>query len=157
MAAPRWLDDAEMSAWRTFITTTNDLVRAIERDLQPFGLGFGDYQLLVVLSESTDRRMKMCDLADVLRLSRGGLTRRMTGVLGAGLVERLPDDEDGRSAWAHLTPDGFALLRRAAPAHVRSVRARMIDLLTPAEIRAIGSAFAKVARHLDDEQRGEVA
>ena len=157
MATPRWLDDAEMSAWRSFITTTNDLVRAIERDLHPFGLGFGDYQLLVVLSESPDRRMKMCDLADVLRLSRGGLTRRMSGVLEAGLVERLPDEEDGRAAWARLTPDGFALLRRAAPVHVRSVRARMIDLLTPAEIRALGSAFAKVARRLDDEQRGEVA
>jgi hypothetical protein len=33
----------------------------------------------------------------------------------------------------------------------------MIDLLTPAEIRALGSAFAKVARRLDDEQQGEVA
>ena len=146
-----------MSAWRSFITTTNDLVRAIERDLHPFGLGFGDYQLLVVLSESPEQRMKMCDLADVLRLSRGGLTRRMAGVLGAGLVERVPDEEDGRAAWARMTPEGFSLLRRAAPVHVRSVRARMIDLLTPAEIRAIGSAFAKVARRLDDEQRGEVA
>jgi DNA-binding MarR family transcriptional regulator len=81
----------------------------------------------------------------------------MAGVLAAGLVERIPDKEDGRSAWARLTPDGMALLRRAAPVHVRSVRARMIDLLTPAEIRALGSAFAKVARRLDDEQRGEVA
>jgi DNA-binding MarR family transcriptional regulator len=146
-----------MAAWRSFITTTNDLVRAIERDLDPFGLGFGDYQLLVVLSELPDRRMKMCDLAGMLRLSRGGLTRRMAGVLDAGLVERVPDEQDGRAAWARLTPDGMALLRRAAPVHVRSVRTRMIDLLTPGEIRALGSAFAKVARRLDDEQRGEVA
>jgi len=157
VAQTPWLDDDEMAAWRSFITTSSDLVRAIERDLQPFGLGFGDYQLLVVLSESPDRRMKMCDLADVLRLSRGGLTRRMAGVLGAGLVERVPDEDDGRSAWARLTPVGFALLRRAAPVHVRSVRARMIDLLTPTEIRALGSVFAKVGRRLDDEQRGEVA
>jgi DNA-binding MarR family transcriptional regulator len=146
-----------MAAWRSYISTANDLVRAIERDLDPFGLGFGDYQLLVVLSESPDRRMKMCDLAGMLRLSRGGLTRRMAGVLAAGLVERVPDEEDGRSAWARLTPDGMALLRRAAPVHVRSVRARLIDLLTPGEIRALGSAFAKVARRLNDEQRGEVA
>jgi DNA-binding MarR family transcriptional regulator len=146
-----------MAAWRSYITTANDLVRAIERDLDPFGLGFGDYQLLVVLSESPDRRMKMCDLAGMLRLSRGGLTRRMAGVLAAGLVERVPDEQDGRAAWARLTPDGMALLRRAAPVHVRSVRTRMIDLLTPGEIRALGSAFAKVARRLDDEQRGEVA
>lgn len=157
MATARWLDDAEMAAWRSFVTTSGDLVRAIERDLEPFGLGFGDYQLLAMLSESADRRMKMCDLADVLRLSRGGLTRRMSGVLDAGLVERVPDDQDGRAAWARLTPEGLALLRQAAPSHLRSVRSRMIDLLTPAEIRALGSAFARIARRLDEDSRGEVA
>jgi len=150
------LNDVEMAAWRSFISTSTDLVRAIERDLEPFNLDLGDYQLLAMLSESRDRRMKMCELAVVLRLSRSGLTRRMSGVLDAGLVERIPDDDDGRSAWVRLTPHGFALLRKVAPWHVRSVRARMIDLLGPSEIRALGSAFARIATRLDADRREEI-
>jgi DNA-binding MarR family transcriptional regulator len=150
MASTRWLNDDEMRAWRAFITTSLDLMRNIERDLQPYGLDMGDYQLLVMLSEAPDHRLRMCDLASTLRLSRSGLTRRMEGVIDAKLVERERDPEDGRSANAVLTPKGMALLKRAAPLHVASVRERMIDLLSVGEIKAIGSAFTKIARHLDD-------
>lgn len=149
MAAPKWLTDEEMKAWRSFITTATDLMRTIERDLQRFGLDMGDYQLLVMLSESPEHRLRMCDLADTLRLSRSGLTRRMEGVLAAKLVVRERDERDGRSANAVLTPKGYALLKKAAPAHVASVRARMIDLLSASEIKGIGSAFTKIAQELD--------
>jgi DNA-binding MarR family transcriptional regulator len=145
----KWLSDEEMRAWRSFITTSMDLMRTIERDLQPYGLDMGDYQLLVMLSEAPGHRLRMCDLADTLRMSRSGLTRRMEGVLAAKLVSRERDAADGRSANAVLTPKGFALLKRAAPAHVASVRARMIDLLSATEIKAIGTAFTKIAQQLD--------
>lgn len=149
MASPKWLTDDEMKAWRSFITTAMDLMRTIERDLQPYGLDMGDYQLLVMLSEAPDHRLRMCDLADTLRLSRSGLTRRMEGVLAAKLVVRERDAHDGRSANAVLTPKGYTLLKKAAPAHVASVRARMIDLLSATEIKGIGSAFTKIAQELD--------
>ncbi|MTA71778.1 MAG: MarR family transcriptional regulator, partial [Actinobacteria bacterium] len=44
--ATKWLNSSEMTAWRSFIGTTSDLMRAIEKDLEPFGLDRGDYQLL---------------------------------------------------------------------------------------------------------------
>ncbi|MEN9792329.1 MAG: hypothetical protein RL330_407, partial [Actinomycetota bacterium] len=44
--ATRWLDPSEMAAWRSFIGTSGDLLKAIERDLAQFGLDLGDYQLL---------------------------------------------------------------------------------------------------------------
>ena len=152
MAAPKWLTDEEMKAWRSFITTATDLMRTIERDLQRFGLDMGDYQLLVMLSESPDHRLRMCDLADTLRLSRSGLTRRMEGVLAAKLVARERDERDGRSANAVLTPKGYALLKKAAPTHVASVRARMIDLLSASEIKGVGTAFTKIARALNESE-----
>ena len=62
--APKWLTPAEMAAWRTFIETSGDLLRAIEKGLAPFGLDRGDYQLLAMLSEAPDQRLRMCDLAD---------------------------------------------------------------------------------------------
>jgi DNA-binding MarR family transcriptional regulator len=151
MASPKWLTPAEMKAWRGFIATSADLVRAIEKDLEPFGLDGGDYQLLAMLSDAADHRMKMCDLASVLRLSRSGLTRRMEGVVKAKYVARVRDEADGRAAFALLTPKGFDLLKRAAPVHLKSVRRLMIDQLTDAEVKAMGSAFAKINKTLRDE------
>jgi len=151
MASPKWLTPAEMKAWRGFISSSTDLVRAIEKDLEPFGLDGGDYQLLAMLSDATGHRMKMCDLASVLRLSRSGLTRRMEGVVKAKYVARVRDETDGRAAFAQLTTKGFDLLKRAAPEHLKSVRRLMIDQLTEAEVKAIGSAFAKIGKTLRDE------
>lgn len=149
--APKWLTPAEMAAWRTFIETSGDLLRAIEKGLAPFGLDRGDYQLLAMLSEAPDQRLRMCDLADSLRLTRSGLTRRMDGVLKKKLVSRVQSEEDGRVAFASLTPKGLELLKQAAPEHLESVRRLMIDLLSPSEIKAIATAFGKISKNLAEQ------
>lgn len=146
----KWLNPAEMRAWLAYVTTSVDLQRAIERDLEPFGLDGGDYQLLAMLSDATDRRMKMCDLADTLRLSRSGLTRRMEGVLRKKLVGRVQSEGDKRVAYAVLTDKGMRLLRTVAPHHVDSVRHHMIDRLNDTEIRALATAFEKIAKGLNE-------
>lgn len=145
MAAPKWLDTDEMRAWRSYITTSVDLMKALEDDVRPFGLTMGDYQLLAMISEAPDRRLRMCDLADQLRLSRSGLTRRMEGVLSNAWVARVQDDIDRRVAHAELTTKGWNLLRKVAPIHLASVRRLMIDHLSRAEIKAIGNAFTKIS------------
>ena len=150
--ATKWLSPAEIAAWRTYIETTGDLMRAIEKDLAPFGLDRGDYQLLAMLSEAPGQRLRLCDLADSLRLTRSGLTRRMEGVLKKKLVARVQSDEDGRVAYAHITPKGFDLLKTAAPKHLESVRRLMVDLLTPTEIKAVASAFGKISANLGAQQ-----
>ena len=150
VAKTKWLNTAEMRAWLAYVTTSVDLQRAIERDLEPFGLDGGDYQLLAMLSDATDRRMKMCDLADTLRLSRSGLTRRMEGVLRKKLVARVQSEGDKRVAYAVLTDKGMNLLRTVAPHHVDSVRHHMIDRLNDSEIRALATAFEKIAKGLNE-------
>lgn len=149
--ATKWLSPQEMDAWLAFIETTGDLMKAIERDLAEFGLDRGDYQLLAMLSESEDQQMRMCDLADRLRLTRSGLTRRMEGVLKKKLVTRIQSTEDGRVAFAQLTTKGFDLLKTAAPSHLESVRRLMIDLLSPAEIKAFATGFKKISTNLNVE------
>jgi DNA-binding MarR family transcriptional regulator len=149
--ATKWLSPQEMEAWLAFIETTGDLMKAIERDLAQYGLDRGDYQLLAILSESEDQQMRMCDLADRLRLTRSGLTRRMEGVLKKKLVSRIQSTEDGRVAFAQLTAKGFDLLKTAAPHHLESVRSLMIDLLSPAEIKAFATGFNKISANLSAE------
>ncbi|MBI5090461.1 MAG: MarR family transcriptional regulator [Actinobacteria bacterium] len=140
----RWLDADEMAAWRNYVDTVGALNQALEADLQDFGLTIGDYEVLVRLSEAPERSMRMCDLASQLRLSPSGLTRRLDGLVQTGVVARRPSADDRRVMLAVLTDDGYALLERAAPHHVDSVRRHFIDLLTSDEVKACGSAFGKV-------------
>jgi DNA-binding MarR family transcriptional regulator len=140
----RWLTSAELRAWRGFVLNARDTLLDIEADLAEFGIDGGDYQLLAMLSESPDKRLKLCDLAATLRLSRGGLTRRMQGVMKKGYVKRIRDDADKRSAYAQLTPKGWEFLRRVAPHHVASVRRRFVARLSKAEMAAMATAFEKL-------------
>jgi DNA-binding MarR family transcriptional regulator len=153
VANAKWLTDAEMRAWRGFIRRSADLIDIITKDLEPFGLDGGDYQLLAMLSESPGRKMKMCDLAETLGLSRSGLTRRMEGVLKAKYVSRVSDQNDRRAAFAQITEKGLALIKKVAPHHVASVRRHMIDLLSPAEIAAFGTGFAKIGQQIDQKTK----
>jgi DNA-binding MarR family transcriptional regulator len=148
----RWLDDLEMDAWLAYIETHNDLDAALERDLAPTGLTLGDYQVFVYLSNADGQAMRMCDLAEMLQLSPSGLTRRLDGLVRAGWVERRSSHDDRRVMLAVLTDEGRRRLEAAAPHHVASVRARMIDLLEPEELRAIAAAFRKIRAAIDDER-----
>lgn len=148
-----WLRDDEMAAWRSFVETQADLMSAIESDLAPSGLTLGDYQVLVYLTEADDQRMRMCDLAERLQLSPSGLTRRLDGLVKAGWVERRNSDADRRVMLAALTDAGRQQLADAAPGHVESVRARMIDVLDADDQRAIARAFAKIRLALDQTDR----
>ena len=145
----KWLTPAEMDAWRTYIETYADLVAAIERDLDAHDLTLGDYQVLVYLSEVDSHSMRMCDLADRLQLSPSGLTRRLDGLVKAGLVTRVPSTEDRRVMRAQLTEAGFASLRDAAPDHVDSVRRHIFDHLDDQQVAAMASIFTAISAGLE--------
>lgn len=143
-----WLDDAEQRAWRVYIETQADLLNALERDLEPFGFTLGDYRVLVLLSEVPHGEMRMCDLADRLQLSPSGLTRRLDGLVRDGLVRRRPGSADRRVMMAVLTDEGAARLQQIAPAHARSVRARLFDHLDEAQVEQLGAIFERIASAL---------
>lgn len=147
-AEPAWLNRREMRAWRGYIETIGELQNALEADLVALGLSVGDYQVLVYLSESENRQIRMCDLAEKLHLSPSGLTRRLDGLVTMGAVARRPSEEDRRVTMAVLTPKGWDLLQRIAPEHLDSVRRHFIDLLTPAQLDVLGDVFDVLRTHL---------
>jgi DNA-binding MarR family transcriptional regulator len=145
-----------MRAWRAFIETVGDLLSALEADLAVVGLTLGDYQVLVHLSEQEDHSMRMCDLASLLQLSPSGLTRRLDGLVGRGLVVRQPSPDDRRVSLARLTELGHAELTRAAPHHVASVRRHLVDRVGAADLGALARSFEAVRAGLDPSVRPDV-
>ena len=146
----QWLRPDEMLAWRSYVETNADLMAALERDLASTGLDLGDYQVLVFLSESPQRALRMCDLAGRLQVSPSGLTRRLDGLVRSGLVERRGSDSDRRVMLAALTTKGVRVLEESAPIHVASVRRRMIDLLDDDELRVLADVFQKIRDALEE-------
>lgn len=148
----RWLDEEQQRNWRAWLAANTLLLDAFSRDLQEaHGLTMADYEILVRLSESADRRMRMSDLAEATLSSRSRLSHQIDRMERAGLVERMPCTDDKRGYFAALTPEGWDTLVKAAPSHVDSVRSRIVDVLSPEEFAALGRASKRLLDHLGAE------
>jgi DNA-binding MarR family transcriptional regulator len=146
MARVAWLDELEMKAWRSLLSTHSRLIAQLDTDLQGSqGMSVSDYGVLVNLSEAEDGRMRMSELADRLLLSPSGLTRRLDGLVKAGLVTRARCPSDRRGAFAVLTKAGWKRLEQATPDHVDQVRRHFVDKLNRRQLQALVDALAKVA------------
>ena len=123
----------------------------IARDLKrDSGLSEADYDVLSTLSESPDGSWRANAFAARLLWSTSRLAHQIGRMEQRGLVERRGADDDARGAVVALAPHGRATLEAAAPPHVASVRRHLIDVLTPAEIRALDRIAGKVVTHLTE-------
>jgi DNA-binding MarR family transcriptional regulator len=144
-----WLDEREQRAWRGYRRMRTLLDLQLARDLsRDSGLSEPDYDVLSTLSEIPGAGWRAGDLAARLSWSTSRLTHHTARMQARGLVAREASPDDGRGAVISLTEAGWALLRDAAPPHVRSVRALFIDLLTEDEIDALAAISEKVVAHL---------
>jgi DNA-binding MarR family transcriptional regulator len=151
MAEPRtrWLSEPEMRAWRALLEASTGLLAILDNELQAEqGLTLGEYEVLVHLSDEPDGALRMTDLASHTHLSPSGITRRIDGMVKAGLVERRQCPSDRRGSYAALTELGATKLREAAPTHVRGVREHFIDRLTDRQLANLASALTTVV--IDD-------
>lgn len=145
----RWLDPAEMKAWLAFLEVSHLLERAIEQQLrQDADLSHAQYEILTRLEAAGGGRLRMSELADVIVVSRSGLTYQISQLEKAGLVRREKCPSDERGILAILTPAGRDALTRAAPGHLRVVRENLIDALTPAQRAALAEGFTAARTRL---------
>jgi DNA-binding MarR family transcriptional regulator len=148
----RWLDDAQQRDWRAWLAAGTLLRERLSRELQQaHGLSLGDYEILVRLSETEGRRLRMSHLAEATQSSRSRLTHQIDRLVREGLVQREKVEHDRRGQLALLTDAGFAALVAAAPTHVEGVREHLVDVLTPEQFAALGEASAIVRDALSDD------
>jgi DNA-binding MarR family transcriptional regulator len=145
----RWLDQEQERAWRRYRRMRTLLDLEIARDLKrDSGLSEPDYDVLSTLSESPDGSWRAREFAARLLWSTSRVAHQIRRMEQRGLVQRRGTEEDARGAVVALTDQGWAALRGAAPGHVASVRRNLIDLLTPAEVRALDEIAGKVIDNL---------
>jgi len=141
----RWLTADEQLAWRTFLIACHTLFSAVDAQLlRDSDIPHGYYEILVRLSETPGRALRMTQLAEASTSSKSRLSHAVARLEERGWVRRTDCPTDRRGQIAHLTDEGFAALAAAAPGHVDQVRRSLIDRLTPEQVeqlREIGAAI----------------
>ncbi len=131
--------------WGALLKVHAALVPRLDRELQDaHGLPLTWYDVLLELNGAPDRRLTMGQLGSVAAVSRTRVSRVVDELTRAGLVTREPNPDDGRSAFAALTPAGRAALRKAAPTYVAAVRREFADHLSAREAEVLAGALRKV-------------
>jgi DNA-binding MarR family transcriptional regulator len=140
----RWLNDDQQRVWRAWLLGSAVLNERLDAQLREHDLDLAEYEILVTLSEASDRQLRMAELADAVHQSRSRLTHTVTRMEKRGLIERTTCPVDRRGVWANLTDAGVRLLDDAAPSHVECVRHNFVDAVDPKDYAAVGRAMRAI-------------
>ena len=145
----RPLDEVELRAWRGLLRAHATLDKRLDAELESaHGLPLTSYEVLLHLSKSEGRKMRMCDVAESVLLSRSGLTRLVDRLERDGYVERVSCADDARGAYARLTDAGREKLEGAIPlweAAQRRIEDRLGEV-DPDDARQALRALRKASR-----------
>lgn len=117
------LNKAHNLAWRKFLTVHITLLEQIEHDLAQADLPpLSWYDVLFTLSEASEHRLRLNELAQAVLLSRSNLTRLVDRLEGEGLIQRERCPNDRRGFFAVITDKGLVVIERMWPVYSKGIK-----------------------------------
>ncbi|MGY1754879.1 MarR family winged helix-turn-helix transcriptional regulator [Blastococcus sp. SYSU D01042] len=136
-----WLSDDQQQDWAALMALVMTLPPALDAQLKrDAGVNSFEYHVLARLSMAPHRTLVLSELAEQAQGSLSRLSHAITRLERAGWVERRTCTDRGRRVEARLTEAGMTKLEAMAPGHVREARRLVVDVLTPAQLAALGQA-----------------
>jgi DNA-binding MarR family transcriptional regulator len=140
------LTTVELDSWRGLLRAHASLVRGLDAELEAaHGISLSAYEVLLLLHEAPERRLRMSELASSALLSLSGMTRLVDRLVEAGLVERERCAEDKRVFYARPTPAGSALFAAARATHLRGIRERYLDRFSEPDLGRLAGYWQRLA------------
>jgi len=119
------------------------LLRLGERFTGELGVSLAELDLLSVLKDAPDRRMRMSEIGSRLTLSNASITRLVDGLEERRYARRVASRGDRRVVYAQLTAEGLDLLDQARPIAAGALEEYLGQYLATAEIEQLRSLLAK--------------
>jgi DNA-binding MarR family transcriptional regulator len=133
-----------LRAWRAVLSVQSAVVARVERALADAGLPpLAWYDVLWALRSAPRGRLRMGALAGQVTISRGGLTKLVDRLEGAGMLVREPCPTDRRGFDAVLTAKGRGVLRQIWPVYER-VLVESLAPLTESEAAATAATLERL-------------
>ena len=147
----QWLTSAEKEAWTGLVSLVLLLPGRLEAPLQrAAGLTLFEYLTLSQVSETSERQLRMSELAYLANGSLSRLSNVVKRFEQRGWVIRFPDPEDGRYTIVALTDAGYEKVVAAAPTHLDTVRRFVLDPLNATDERALARIAEKLRTRPED-------
>ena len=108
------------------------------------GLPFEHYLILLMLSQADDQMLRPSELAEILPITRSGVTRLIDRLEADGIVERRSCATDGRGRVVGLTQAGQEVFRRAGRLHLRGLDHHIGSHLTVDEMTELRRLATKL-------------
>ena len=122
--------------------------RAVDRQLQPFGLTEATWLPLLHVARA-NAPMRQKDLAASLSLDNSSVVRLLNELQAAGLVERREEDVDRRAKAIVLTELGRTTVVKVERSS-RAVREKVLAGLSDAELLAASQTIERIYAALQD-------
>ncbi|MGC0419826.1 MarR family winged helix-turn-helix transcriptional regulator [Embleya sp. AB8] len=143
------LTTSEQRIWGSYFTGTRELAAHLDRLMRrEAGMPMTYFEILGLLAESPERRMRMSELAAAALSSSSRLSHAVTAMEKSGWVSRCPAEGDRRGWLAHLTDAGQAALDAAEATHAATVRRYLFDVLTPAQVNSLAEIGGAIRESL---------
>ena len=138
--------------WGALLQVHAGLVPLIDREVRErTGLPLAWYDILLELSSASEGRLRMSELAERVVLSRTRVSRLVDELDQVGLVRRVENPDDRRSAYCQLTAAGLRRFKAAAPIYLAAIESRFADGLTDRQLEDLQGSLLSVRARLDHQ------
>lgn len=137
--------EAEWAAWHNVNAMHRYLARSLESRLQSDAdLSGPEFDVLSVLLEAREQRLRSGDLAALLGWEKSRLSHQVKRMWARGLVERTECGTDLRGTWIKITDAGRDAVHAAMPERIAVMREVLFDVLNEDELRMLREVSEKV-------------
>lgn len=129
--------------------TSNAVSRAVAAGTgyeSRFGLNAAEWRVLAVVTAAGTPTQ--AELLTATGMDKMMISRAVTALYGRGLIDRVRDTGDRRTSRLSITKAGQAVHDIVAP-QALEVEAKLLDVLSPAEVKAMRGALAKLRQACD--------
>jgi len=113
------------------------IARSLHPSLQP-----GAYAVLLLIMDGGEA-VRAVDIAARTGLDKSTMSRELSHLAALGLIERVPDPDDGRARLVRLTDDGRSRFQRAREERRAHLRERLATW-EPTEIEDLARLLSKL-------------
>lgn len=129
---------AALGLWAELTSLTGTVrTQLAERLEAEAGVLPDEADLLALLAQAPEQRLRMADVSAALELSKSGVTRLVDRLSARGLVLRAPCPKDRRVIYAGLTDEGRAAAAAATPARAAGLAELLAGRLSPEELESL--------------------